>query len=428
MAGFSKPRVHFINRFFYPDLSATSQILQGIAFGLAERGYDVHVTTSRQLYENSSAALPANERVGGVTIHRMATSRFGRSSSIGRAIDYVTFHAAAAQHLLRNVAPGDVVVAKTDPPLISVVAAHAARRRGAVLVNWLQDLFPEIATAADLGGPLTRRPLSALRRLRDWSLHRAWKNVVIGDRMEAFLLHMGVPQSKISLIPNWADPDIIDPISESPLRESWGLTGKFVVGYSGNLGRVHEMATLIGAIEAIGQQRDDPVAASIEFVFVGGGAMRGVLERQVSARALANVRFVPYQPTARLADALGVPDVHLVSLKPEFEGLVVPSKIYGIMAAARPSIFIGAADGEVARLLRQHACGTVISAGDPQALAGAILSFARNSEKCSAMGAAARAAFEASYTKLASVRRWDELLSEFATPAHALPTERFARN
>jgi glycosyltransferase involved in cell wall biosynthesis len=424
MSSVPKPRVHFVNRFFYPDVSATSHILQGIAFELAARGHDVHITTSRQLYEDASATLPPLERVQGVTIHRVATTRFGRSGMVGRAIDYATFYASAGWHLLRTVRRHDAIVAKTDPPLISVVAAIVARSRGATLVNWLQDIFPEVATATNLGGSWTRLPFALLQRLRDWSLASAERNVVIGERMAEYLASLGLPPQKIALIPNWADPDIIRPIADPSLRDEWRLRGKFVVGYSGNLGRVHEVRTLIDAIEDIGRRAHDPVAASTVFAFIGGGAMRGALEQEISARALANVRLFPYQPTERLAETLAVADVHLVSLRPEHEGFVVPSKIYGVMAAARPTIFIGASDGEVARLFRRHEMGEVVAVGDPRALADAIMNLARDGATRARMGAAARAAFEAGYAKLEAVRRWDALLAELAetAPARTLST------
>jgi glycosyltransferase involved in cell wall biosynthesis len=414
-----RPRVHFINRFFYPDLSATSQVLQGIAFDLGARGYDVHITTSRQLYEDASANLPTFERVRGVTIHRIATSRYGRGGIIGRAIDYGTFYASAAWHLRRTLRRNDILVAKTDPPLISVVAAIFARSRGATLVNWLQDVFPEVATASELGGRWGHLPLALLRRLRNWSLFSARCNVVIGERMAEYLVSLGVPPHKTALISNWADPEIIHPVTANPLLDEWELGEKIVVGYSGNLGRVHELRTLIDAIEDVQNRAHDPVAASIVFVFIGGGAMRRELELQVSARALVNVRLFPYQPTERLAETLAVVDLHLVSLRPEQEGFVVPSKIYGVMAAGRPTVFIGAADGEVARLLRHHDIGEVVAVGDAQALADAIFNLAQDREKRQRMGAAARAAFEADYTKLESVQRWDTLLTELAGEASA---------
>ena len=144
------PRVVFVNRYFHPDQSATSRMLSDLAFRLAERGVSVAVVTSRQLYcENPHAALPqheVSERAGDAAVHRVSTATRGRSRLAGRALDYVSFHVAAGIELLRVLTRGDVVVAKTDPPLISIVVSHAARLRGAVLVNWLQDLFPEVAS------------------------------------------------------------------------------------------------------------------------------------------------------------------------------------------------------------------------------------------------------------------------------------------
>ena len=414
-----KPRVHFINRFFYPDLSATSSILQGIAFDLAAQGHAVHVTTSQQLYEDASARLPRLECIRGVTIHRIPSTRFGRSSLVGRAIDYATFYASAACHLIWVVKRRDVLIAKTDPPLISVVAAAVARIRGALLVNWLQDIFPEVATAADLGGRWARLPLAGLRVLRNWSLATARRNVVIGERMAEYLASLGIARQSLVLIPNWADPDIIHPIADNPLLDEWGLRGRIVVAYSGNLGRVHEVPTLTGAIEDIVGRGSDPVAASIMFVFIGGGAMRAELEREIESRRLGNVRLFPYQPINRLAETLAVADLHLVSLRPEQEGFVVPSKIYGVMAAARPTLFIGASDGEVARLVQGYGMGKVVAAGDSRALSDAILDLAKDQCQRMTMGAAARAAFDAGHTRQASVRRWAALLADLGDDAPA---------
>jgi colanic acid biosynthesis glycosyl transferase WcaI len=139
-------RVVFVNRYFYPDESATAQLLSDLAFGLAEHGFDVHVVCSRQLYGAPEAQLPAEEAVRGVVIHRVWTTRFGRRRLLGRALDYVSFYITCAVELLGLLRRRDVVIAKTDPPLISIVAALAARLRGAVLVNWLQDVFPEVAS------------------------------------------------------------------------------------------------------------------------------------------------------------------------------------------------------------------------------------------------------------------------------------------
>jgi len=175
-------KIVFLNRYFFPDHSATSQLLSDVAFHLAKAGHEVHVICSRQRYESPAARLTAYERVDGVQVRRVWTSRFGRRSLIGRAFDYLTFYASAFAELVLLVREGDIVIAKTDPPMLSVIAAVAARLRGAKLINWLQDLFPENAAAADIGwakGSVGRM----LAGLRDWSLHCARQNVVVGEKM-----------------------------------------------------------------------------------------------------------------------------------------------------------------------------------------------------------------------------------------------------
>jgi colanic acid biosynthesis glycosyl transferase WcaI len=149
-------RVIFVNRYFFPDHSATSRILSDLAFALAESGRAVCVVTSRQRYDDPQAQLPAEEKIRGVDIHRVSTARFGRSTLWGRGIDYLTFYAGAGRAIRSLARPGDIVVAKTDPPLLSVVAMRAARKAEARGINWLQDLYPEVAI--ELGVPFVKRP------------------------------------------------------------------------------------------------------------------------------------------------------------------------------------------------------------------------------------------------------------------------------
>ena len=135
-------RVIFVNRFFHPDHSATSQLLSDLAFALAEAGLAVSVIASRQLYDDAARRLPARETVAGVCVRRVPSSRVGRRHLVGRALDYLSFYVSAAWCLWRCVRPGDVVIAKTDPPMLSALAVPIARRNGAHAVNWLQDIFP----------------------------------------------------------------------------------------------------------------------------------------------------------------------------------------------------------------------------------------------------------------------------------------------
>ena len=164
-------KVVFINRFFHPDHSATGQMLSDLAFGLADRGTKVEVICSRLRYDRPQCTLPATEEIRGVRVNRVASSTFGRGKLPGRALDYATFFVSAAACLNKLLLPGDIAVAMTDPPMISTAVAGVARRRGAVLVNWLQDVFPEIAQRARIPG--MRGPVAAaLRLLRKRALER----------------------------------------------------------------------------------------------------------------------------------------------------------------------------------------------------------------------------------------------------------------
>ncbi len=403
------PRVIFINRYYFPDHSATSQLLTDLTVYLARRGYQVHVVTSRQLYDDPAAQLPAEDTFGNVIVHRLSTSRLGRGSLWGRALDYVTFYGQALLTLARLVQPGDCLLAKTDPPLISVCAALVARWKQAHLINWVQDLFPEVACA--LGVTRDGMGYRLLRRMRNWSLHQAVRNVVLGERMHSLLRQEGIAPSALATIHNWADGRAIVPIEhrDNPLRRDWQLGEKFVIGYSGNMGRAHEFDTLLGAAERLIGVPD------IQFLLIGDGAQRARLEAAVRARGLTNIQFQPYQPRERLAYSLGAADVHLVSLAPSLEGLIVPSKFYGIAAAGRATLFIGDPHGEIAQLIARASCGATVPVGDAIELAAQIRSCAADRQRTTAMGRRARQLFQTSFDQPHALAAWEALLSATLT-------------
>jgi glycosyltransferase involved in cell wall biosynthesis len=399
-------RIIFLNRYFPPDHSATSQILGDLAFHLAARGREVHVVASRQLYDQPQARLPAAETVEGVQIHRVATTRLGRTRLLGRALDYLSFAAAIRRAVLAIAAPGDILVAKTDPPLLCVVALRVARQRDLHLVNWLQDLYPEVA--ARLGVPLAGGALGAgLMRLRDVALREAAANIAVGDGMARIVCSRGVSPERVHVIPNWCDDEQIRPLPSSvnPLRRKWGLEDRFVVGYSGNLGRAHEFDTLLAAAERL---RDRP---NILFLFIGGGSKFDDLIRAVGQRRLSrSFRFVPYQDRGVLGFSLTVPDVHWLSLLPRVEGLMLPSKLYGIAAAGRPLVAVTARDGEIAGLVRRYECGVVVESGEGDDLAAELSGLADDPAQVAAMGSRARQMLEANFTRRQAFERWRSVL------------------
>ncbi|HYP17735.1 MAG TPA: glycosyltransferase family 4 protein, partial [Opitutus sp.] len=236
----------------------------------------------------------------------------------------------------------------TDPPLVGVLVGLAAAVRGARCAHWVQDIYPEIAT--QLTG---QRWLLALRPLRDAAWRRAQFCVVPGSDMARALIHARLPVERIITAPNWAPVGLSpQPEATAPaLRAAWGLTDKFVVGYSGNLGRAHDLLPLLDLAEIM--REDDRFA----FLFIGAGPQRTVLETSARSRGLDAVQFRPPQPRDQLAASLAVADVHCVTLRAGAEQWVFPSKLYGIAAIGRPVAFIGSGHSEIARLIRSHGLG-----------------------------------------------------------------------
>ncbi|HEX3068155.1 MAG TPA: glycosyltransferase family 4 protein [Thermoanaerobaculia bacterium] len=375
----SARHVVFVNRFFHPDHSATSQMLSDLAFHLAGRGWRVEIVTSRQRYDDAAARLPSRETTRGVAVTRVWSSSFGRGFLPGRAVDYATFYASAFVALFRRTSRKTTIVALTDPPLISVVAALVAMLRGASLVNWTQDLFPEVAEV------LGMRSLRVLRGIRNWSLRRARTNVAISESMAARL-------PKAVVIHNWADASL-RPIEQTQDR--------FVIGYSGNLGRAHDASTMLAAMREL---RDDK---TIEFLVTGGGAQLDIIRNE----RLPNVRFAGYAPLEKLSESLSAADAHLVTLLPSLEGLIVPSKFYGILAVARPVLFAGSANGELARIIRTYDCGMVVESGDGAALARCIRELAQNPERARAMGQRGRSLYDEKFAPPIAMASWEKVLT-----------------
>jgi colanic acid biosynthesis glycosyl transferase WcaI len=405
-------KIIFLNRYFFPDHSATSQILSDLAFALAAEGRDVHVIASRQRYDEPRARLPVRGAIRGVSVHRVWTSSFGRGNLIGRTFDYLTFYISAIWRLLWLIQRGNIVIAKTDPPLLSIIVAPIAGLKGAKFVNWLQDLFPDVAEALDIGrGGMAQPGVRLLKALRNTTLRLADANVVIGDLMAERLRQVGVRETRIRVIANWADGTIITPVSceVNPLRKAWGLDGKFVVGYSGNFGRAHEFETLLSAMRVLTGWN---TRSNIAFLFIGAGAQREKLQAAISKDGFTNVQFQPYQPGDKLAESLSVADIHLVSLQPAMEGLIVPSKFYGIAAAGRATAYIGDTNGEIPRYLKQHKCGFAVAVGEGEALAQRLNELAAEPERCYEMGARARALFEREFDQKIAIGKWEQLLSE----------------
>jgi colanic acid biosynthesis glycosyl transferase WcaI len=395
----------FFNRYYWPDRSATSQLLTDLATALAADGHEVVVVAGDREQDPAAARLPKRARDRGVEIRRLRTTALGRTRLVGRAVDYFFFYAAARWFALWHVRRGDVVIAKTDPPLLGAALLPEVCLKRAVLVNWLQDLYPEVAEQL---GVVRFSPFAALLRwLRDVSLRHARLNVVLGEHMRERVTAIAGAAS-VRMIHNWCEDlaHTAAPAPASPWRREHGLDSEVVFAYSGNLGRAHRFEAMLAAGEHLRERRD------LRFLIIGDGPQKAAVEAEARERQLANWTFLPPQPREQLAESLGGADVHLVSLEPKLEGLVVPSKIYGVLAAGRPCIFIGAADGEVARILRRHDCGMTVDPEDPLALALAIERLAGDATLRRRLGANARRALDERFTSRRALEQWRAALAQ----------------
>ena len=383
-------KVLLLNQFFHPDLSATAQIETDLAEDLAAAGLEVTALATRGSYLGGGA-LPARDQHQGVAIRRLWATSLGKKTLLHRALDYGSFYASAA--LATATMPRqDVVVALTTPPLIAAAGMVARTLRGSRLVYWVQDLYPEVAVA--FGVMRARSPAARIMGAVSRAvLSRADAVVALGEAMRERCIAAGARPDRTSVIPNWADGAAVRPVphQENPLRPELARGARCLVMYSGNIGRGHDVVTLVEAARRLRHRGD------IAFLFQGDGARRGDVER--AAAELPNLLLARYQPRERLAASLSAGDLHLVSLDPPLGGLLEPSKLYGIMAAGRPALFVGPAESEVARTVEREGCGAAFRNGDAEGLAGAIAGLADDPGRREEMGRRAREALLARYDR-----------------------------
>ncbi|MGB8411575.1 MAG: glycosyltransferase family 4 protein [Candidatus Binatus sp.] len=396
----NQTRILFLNRSFWPDHEATGQFLTELCDDLS-RGHEVTVVAGPSRQRGfAGLRLWSHEQHGRVSIVRTWGTRFSKSNLAGRLVNLGTYYLLAAVVALWLPRP-DVIVAETDPPLLGALAAALKRRWGCRLVYNVQDLYPDIAEVT--GGVRSPLLLGLLRRANDYAYKRSDLIVTLGHDMASRIVNKGVPADKVVVVPNWVDCERIRPLENTPLRRSFG--GKFVVMYSGNIGLSQQLEAVL---EAAGRLRNDE---RIIFALIGEGARKKWLEERALAMGLTNVIFMPYQPLENLAESLSAADLHLIALAPGAAGCLVPSKIYGILAAGRPFIAMMEENAEVAQIAREDAVGFVVRPGDVEALAGAIHEAVDAPQRLKQMGVRARRLAELRFDRIKVTSRFGSILA-----------------
>lgn len=412
-------RIIILNQFFYPDHSATSQLMTDLAESLVEHGIGVTAIAGRGRYDGGEK-LAAREDHCGVRIERAWATGFGKRTVVGRLADYLSFYIGATWKLLRQP-PHDIVMALTTPPLIGLVALLVGRLRRMRVVALVQDVYPDIAVAL---GALP--PKGWLTRGLDWLnrlvLRKADRVIVLSECMRRRIVAKVGPESepRIEVIHNWADGALIRPLVDGAeqFRTEHGLGDAFIVMFSGNWGLVNDFQTVLEAARLLRERRD------VVFLFVGNGGRADELRSFCRLHRLDNVRTLPYQPRERLGASLAAADVSLITLAQGLAGLSVPSKTYGIMAAGRAILFVGDPSSEVAAIIQEAGCGAVIAPGESERLARLVEEWSEDRAAVAARGARARQVFERSFDRplavRAYVRAFERCLADSgASPARA---------
>ena len=420
----SNARIIVISQFFGPNQSAVGQFLADFANGAALAGHDVHVICGRNQYASEDASTPLGPWLhgsegasggeefrghGSVRVTRVRTATFSQSK-VQKLISYAIFFIGAVWEALRISKPG-VVVTLTAPPGLAWIGWLLQRIRGCRFVTWEMDLYPDIAIALDI--PVARWTAPML----DFPRRRANTVIAPGACMKRRLIHHAIPEDRIVVAENWADGQTILPMpfpGSTPLR----------ILYSGNLGLAHDVRTIRAVMERLSDRPD------ILFDFAGGGLERKALIDFCERLQLKNAAFRSYVPLHDLGASLAQCHVGLVTQKAATLGAVVPSKIYGIMAAGRPILYIGPAEATPRLLIREFDCGWHFECGDAEGVSALLLHLFENPEELRWKGWNGRKAFDDSFEKAAGVARIMkaaglETLTNGRTARQPLSTELF---
>jgi glycosyltransferase involved in cell wall biosynthesis len=372
-------KILILNQAFYPDVVSTAQHASDLAKALTQAGHEVTVICSSRGYDDPGVRFPKQEIWNSVNIIRVRSTGFGKTAKWRRATDFSTFMVSCALRLWL-LPHFDVVVAMTSPPLISFLSSLAVPSRASTLVFWSMDLNPDEAIAA---GWLREKSLTArvLSRMLSHSLRVASVVIALDRFMKARIEAKGIEPEKILVMPPWAHDDHVrfDLVGREEFRRLHGLSNKFVVMYSGNHSPCHPLDTLLQAAERLTDRNE------IAFCFVGGGSEFKKVQECVQDRSLRNVFCLPYQPFEKLSASLSAADLHVVVMGDKYVGIVHPCKVYNVLAAGIPFLYIGPIESHVQDII-SHTRSRAYAAthGDVDAVTASILRAMRSTRDVSA--------------------------------------------
>jgi colanic acid biosynthesis glycosyl transferase WcaI len=404
-------KIVYVVPHFAPDVAATGSLATQIVAEWAGRGHTVEVVTSlpwyrkHQIEEGYEGRLVRHEDTSWGRITRLHPFPApDKTNLIRRGLSFGGFSTVAAAVGARG-GPVDVVVAMSPPLTLGATGWAIAKARKAPYVFNVQDIFPDVAV--EIGAIENKTVIRSAHALERWCYRRADAVTVLSDDLAANVRAKTDSPDKVHVIPNFVDTEVIKPGPvDNGYRAEFGLTGKKVVMYAGNIGMSQSLDIVIEAAEALAHHED------VVFVINGEGATRATLEDR--ARHLANVRFVDFQVPERLPEVLAAGDIHLVPLRTGLASSSFPSKTYSILAAGRPLIASIDQDSEIAHVVERAGAGITTAPDDAVALTAAIEKLLKSPEEAQEMGRRGRAYAEEHVSPASVAAAYEELFRGLA--------------
>ncbi|WP_174762888.1 glycosyltransferase family 4 protein [Anabaena sp. UHCC 0187] len=399
--------VSIITEFFPPDYAATGQLIEELVKQLEKQGIRIRVFTGQPGYAFTTAKAPALEQLGDILVQRSRSTQVWSNRIRGKAINGVLFTLRAFLHIIKNVRKNDVFLLTSAPPFLSVAGYLAHLLLKFPYVCLIYDLYPDIAIA--LGVVSKKHWLAKFW----WAINRQiWQKskgiIVLSPAMKERVIAI-CPEvaDKVSVIHSWGDPELIVPIAKENnwFAKEHNLVNKFTVLYSGNMGRCHDLDTILATAQ---QLQDEP----IQFVCIGGGPKRESFIQDVTRLGLKNFIFLPYQDKSVLPYSLTACDLSLVSVEAGLESLVAPSKLYPALATGRPIAAICPEDSYLRSLIAEGKFGISIDNGDSNALAAFIRKLKSDRQLTEKMGNASREYLQSNFTPEIIAKQYLNVLRE----------------
>ena len=402
-------KILFMAQCYAPENVSGAVMVTELAADLAKRGHRVTVVTGAPNYPQGRVfkgyrnGLYKVEMLDGVRVIRTWSYISPSKNTWPRLFHYGTYSATAFYGGLFASRP-DVIVSYSPPFPLGLTAFLLSRIFHVPWLLQLEDLYPDAAIAA--GVMTNQKVINFFLGLENFFYRNAQRISVISKNFKQTLLAKGIPNSKIEIIPVWADPDEVQPLQkENAFRREYGLNGKFVVMYAGNIGLTSCLEDVVHAAEILQEQQ------KIHFVIVGEGVKKKSLEAEMEAKQLKNMLFLPFQPRDLFPEMLAAADLGLVTLNAGAALSSLPSKIFNVMASARPILAITPPGSEIMQIIEEAGCGWNVPPASPEKLAEAIVQLKDRESTVIQMGQNGRACLEKNYSRNHCVDAYEMMLT-----------------